>query len=91
MSIRKFDNQFKNAAVKFIPEGGYSIKEVSQKLDTHVEAKQVKRFEFLLKHHGKIKINHVVKVLKVSRSEFYEYVHRRPPNNKWNEKFSLRR
>ncbi len=31
-----------------------------------------------MKHHGKIKIKHAVKVLKVSRSGFYEYMHRRP-------------
>ena len=39
--------------------------------------KQVKRFEFLFKHYGKIKIKHSVKVLKVSRSGFFEYMHRR--------------
>ena len=43
-----------------------------------IEAKQVKRFEFLLKHHGKIKIKHAVRFLRVSHSGFYEYMHRRP-------------
>jgi putative transposase len=31
-----------------------------------------------LKYHGKIKIKYAIKVLKVSRSELYEYMHRRP-------------
>lgn len=35
MPRRKFDKQFKNAAVKLILEEGYSAKEVSQELDVH--------------------------------------------------------
>ncbi|MFK4936591.1 IS3 family transposase [Lactococcus garvieae] len=52
--------------------------ELPKKVPGLLEAKPVKRFEFLLKHHDKIKIKHAVKILKVSRSGFYEYMHRRP-------------
>ena len=38
----------------------------------------MKRLEFILKHHGQIRIKHEVKVLKVTRAGFYEYMHRRP-------------
>lgn len=31
-----------------------------------------------MKHHGKIKIKHAVKILKFYRLGFYEYMHRRP-------------
>lgn len=37
MTRRKFDKQFKNAAVKLILEKGYSVKEVSQELDVHAK------------------------------------------------------
>lgn len=38
MAIRKFDKQLENAAVKLILEEGYSVKEVSQKLEVHVNS-----------------------------------------------------
>jgi len=38
MVRRKFDKQFKNAAVKLILEEGYSVKGVSQELYVHTNS-----------------------------------------------------